>query len=464
MRTLSSLVPLAAAVFAGCVLAQEPEDEVMVARTFESGTAKLPYRWFAPEREGDAAWPLVIFLHGAGERGTDNRRQLRHGVRTFVTADAQERHPCFVAAPQCPRGRWWDPELLQEFAAALAQQPGVDPDRVYLTGLSMGGYATWHVAGARPDLFAAALPVCGGGKVEDALALSTIPIRAFHGDADRTVPVAQSRTMVEAIRRCGGDVQYTEYPGVGHDSWTRTYADREVHDWLFAQRRRSRTPPLANGDRIVFFGDSITEAGAKEGGYVQLFAGDLRQRRPGLEIEIVGAGISGNRVPDLLARFERDVAAKEPTVVVVYIGINDVWHHQHGRGTPREEFESGLRDLLGRIEAAGARALLCTPSVIGEKPPGENALDGMLDDYAAVARRVADAAHVPVLDLRRRFVTALAALASQEGQGAQDGARAEQGALTTDGVHLNPAGNRLVADGLLGAFGVFAPSGPAAGK
>lgn len=415
----------------------------MTARVFESPRhGAMPYRWFAPAG-ADRPLPLVVFLHGAGERGDDNRRQLTHGVRTFLAAGNQQARPCFVAAPQCPRGRWWDAAALVEFTAALAQEPGVDPDRLYLTGLSMGGFATWHVAGERPDLFAAALPVCGGGRPETALGLSTLPIWAFHGDADRVVAVDQSRTMIDAIRSCGGTPDYTEYPGIGHDSWTRTYADAAVHEWLFAQRRVPRAP-LQDGERIVFFGDSITAAGTGEAGFIRLLEADLRQRLPDLRLELVGAGRSGDRVPDLLDRLDRDVLAREPTRVVVYIGINDVWHHQHGKGTPRAAFETGLRELLQRIRAAGVRVLLCTPSVIGEKPDGSNEMDPMLDDYAALGRMVAAAADVGIVDLRRRFVTGLSV---------RNRAGADRGVLTSDGVHLNETGNRFVADALLAALG-----------
>jgi lysophospholipase L1-like esterase/predicted esterase len=419
----------------------------MAAHTFESAThGALPYRLFTPADRGDGVrLPLVLFLHGAGERGTDNRRQLAHGVAEFVSGRHQAARPCFVAAPQCPRGRWWDLAQLVLFAEAMAALPGVDADRVYVTGLSMGGFATWHLIAERPGLFAAAVPVCGGGRPETAARLASLPIWAFHGGADGTVPKEQSRAMVDAIRKAGGEPKYTEYAGVGHDSWTRTYADAGVHEWLFAQRRAPQPVPLREGERMVFLGDSITEAGADDGGWIRLLEADLRARPPAAGIELIGAGVSGNRVPDLLVRLQRDVLDRKPTLVVVYIGINDVWHSEQGSGTPKPDYEAGLRDLVRRIGAAGARAILCTPSVIGERPDGSNKLDPMLDDYAAVTRAVAADARLQLLDLRRLFLAHLRA-----GNGGMEAS----GVLTSDGVHLNDAGHRFLADRMLEALGV----------
>lgn len=432
--------------------AQRPVD-LMTPHTFESkqyGT--LPYRLFVPTEASDAKrLPLVLFFHGAGERGADNKAQLRHGVRAFIAEPNQAERPCFVAAPQCPRGVWWNVDLIADFARAMSEHPGVDRNRVYVTGLSMGGFATWHLASRLPELFAAAVPVCGGGETSAAPQLKALPIWAFHGDADRTVPAEQSQKMIEAIRKAGGEPKYTEYAGVGHDSWTRTYADPAMHTWLFAQRRTGAAAvQLRDGDRVVFLGDSITAAGATGKGFIKLIETDLTTRAPKLTVELIGAGISGNRVPDLLARVQRDVLRRQPTVVIVYIGINDVWHSLQDRGTRKEDFEAGLRDLVQQFVQANARTILCTPSVIGEKAAGTNPLDAMLDEYAAITRRVATDAGVAVLDLRQRFLGHL---------GTHNDSDAEAGVLTADGVHLNAAGNRLVADAMLEALGVGAEAG-----
>jgi lysophospholipase L1-like esterase len=201
---------------------------------------------------------------------------------------------------------------------------------------------------------------------------------------------------------------------------------------------------LKDGETIVFLGDSITQAGAEPGGYVALFEEAIKASRPAAKIKVVGAGISGNRVPDLEVRLDKDVLAHKPHVVVIYIGINDVWHTAKGRGTPIDKFESGLRSVVSRCRDAGARVVVCTPSVIGEKPDGSNELDKMLDEFSAVSRRVAAESGATLLDLRRAFVANLSEY---------NLAAAEQGILTTDGVHLNEAGNRFVAVRMLEAVG-----------
>ncbi len=197
---------------------------------------------------------------------------------------------------------------------------------------------------------------------------------------------------------------------------------------------------------VVFLGDSITEAGAGPAGYVSLLDQALNGNGPGrladgvagaLKYRIVGAGISGHRVPDLQARLDRDVLVHKPRLVVIYIGINDVWHSQSGEGTSPDDYRNGLLDIVGRIRAAGNDVLLCTPSVIGEKASGSNELDKMLDEYSAISREVAKEAGVHLFDLRAAFVRELA-IRNAKNEAAN--------ILTTDGVHLNDAGNQFVAD------------------
>jgi predicted peptidase len=244
----AGIVPWAAAA--------EGWQESFARDEFQAAGLTLRYRLFTPP--GAAAEPLpplVLFLHGAGERGDDNAAQLKHGVIEFHRR--QPIHPCLVLAPQCPAGRKWvevdwghqdgagtfPAEPSEPLKLALAVVDGliaagkVDPERVYVTGLSMGGYGTWYAAGMPGSRFAAAAPVCGGGDPRWAKRYVGLPIWAFHGDDDRAVPVGRSREMIEAIRAVGGEPKYTEYPAVGHDSWTRTYADDAFHEWLFAQRR-----------------------------------------------------------------------------------------------------------------------------------------------------------------------------------------------------------------------------------
>lgn len=196
---------------------------------------------------------------------------------------------------------------------------------------------------------------------------------------------------------------------------------------------------LTSGDRIVFFGDSITQQGAQPGGYVNLVADSIHSVYPDLGIEVIGAGISGNKVPDLLARVEQDVLSKNPTKVVVYIGINDVWHWENfsRQGTTKEDFAAGLRTLIDTLQQANASVILTTPSVIGEKVDGTNPQDDMLEEYAQISRDVAIETGAELLDLRQAFLDYLKE---------NNPENVEQGILTTDGVHLNEAGNRFVAE------------------
>lgn len=202
----------------------------------------------------------------------------------------------------------------------------------------------------------------------------------------------------------------------------------------------SPIPPLKSGDRLVFLGDSITSQGCNPGGYVTLVAEVIYRAFPDGSVRVFGAGVSGNRVPDCLERLDRDVLSKKPTLVFVYIGINDVWHWEWGEGTEENAYRSGLEELVRRIQAAGARVILATPSVIGEKRDGSNRFDSMLDQYAAITRDIAGSTGARLLDLRQLFQTYLKA---------HNPSNSETGILTRDGVHLNDNGNRFVAEQVL---------------
>ena len=199
---------------------------------------------------------------------------------------------------------------------------------------------------------------------------------------------------------------------------------------------------MSSSDQIVFFGDSITEMGEQPNGYVTLLRDTLVKQYPG--INIIGAGIGGNKVPQLQDRLDRDVLSKKATIVVIYIGINDVWHFEkHGTGTPKDKYESGLRDLISRIQKSGARVILCTPSVIGERRHGDNKFDAMLDEYSGISRRVTKEFGAKICDLRNAFIQYLAAHNPDNNV---------EGILTRDSVHLNDAGNRLVTETILKAL------------
>jgi lysophospholipase L1-like esterase len=168
----------------------------------------------------------------------------------------------------------------------------------------------------------------------------------------------------------------------------------------------------------------------------------LTEKHKDLDIKVINAGISGNKVPDLQRRLQKDVLDKKPTLVVIYIGINDVWHGEKDpkRGTSKEKFEEGLKDIIAKITNAGARVVLCTPSVIGEKTGGANSLDAKLDEYSDISRKIAKELKIPLCDLRAAFGDYLKS---------KNPDNKERGILTGDRVHLNPAGNKLVAETIL---------------
>ena len=460
---IGALVALAAAPGAGLLPAPEAQDP------FEAGSVALggrsyPWRLLAPERiEPGARYPLVLFLHGAGERGCDNRAQLAYFPELLATPALRERYPCFVLAPQCPEDELWVPferstaeslpfreaasEPLAAAVAALleiARTRPVDRDRIVVTGLSMGGFGTWDTALRHAGWLAFAAPICGGGDERQASRLAGLGLSVWHGAADPIVAPAHSRRMVAALEELGLAVDYRELPGVEHDSWTAAYGDRGLLDALFAARRdpagrlaataRLLAEAVEPAERIAFLGDSITQSGAEPDGYVDLLRRALAEHRPAARV--IPAGVSGHRVPDLLARFQNDVIAQRATLVFVYIGINDVWHSLSGHGTPAGEYEHGLRRLVRELRASGAAVVLATPSVIGERPAGENPLDGLLAEYSELSRRVAAEEGATLCDLGSAFREHLALFGSPG---------AESGVLTTDGVHLARAGNVLVA-------------------
>lgn len=215
------------------------------------------YRLLAPEKlTPGKRYPLVVFLHGAGERGTDNDLQLLYLPKSMASEDMRKKFSCYLLAPQCRKETQWvdvpwgDKKstpmakeatdqlktVMQMIDLTLKENP-IDTQRVYLTGLSMGGYGAWELAARQPKRFAALAPICGGGDELQASKL-TMPIWAFHGDKDGAVPVQRSQTMVATIREAGNkSVKYTELPGVGHNSWNTAYAAKSgLLEWMFEQK------------------------------------------------------------------------------------------------------------------------------------------------------------------------------------------------------------------------------------
>jgi len=254
MKAAYLLCPVFAALFlTGCVQ-MEKEDMTFElierggqhSHTFEETVTKTlscNYLLFLPEDYGkqEKDWPLMLFLHGAGERGSDLQKVKVHGPPKIV--EKQEDFPFIVVSPQCPEGDWWDEklEVLTNLLDDIVARYDVDTDRIYLTGLSMGGYGTWALASKYPDRFAAIAPICGGGKRFMAYRLKDMPVWAFHGAKDRVVPLEESEEMVEAINDRGGNAKLTVYPDAGHDSWTESYDNQELYDWLLEHRRGNRT-------------------------------------------------------------------------------------------------------------------------------------------------------------------------------------------------------------------------------
>lgn len=203
-------------------------------------TAKYHYLLSLPAgyENDDRRWPLMLFLHGAGESGESLAKVKANGPPKLIAGN-ERAFPCIVVSPQSP-GRGWNPDYLAALLDDICATYRVDPERIYLTGLSMGGYGSWMLAAAQPNRFAAIVPICGGGNPADADTLKGIPIWVFHGAEDKTVKLENSTKMVDALKAVGSDVKFTVYPGVGHDSWTETYANPELYDWLFAQKRAAR--------------------------------------------------------------------------------------------------------------------------------------------------------------------------------------------------------------------------------
>jgi predicted peptidase len=238
------------------------KDDGPLAKLYEPATyanadgEQLPYRILKPAQyDSTRKYPLVMFFHGAGERGDDNFKQLVHCAATFASPANMDKYPCFVVFPQCPaKQRWVEVDwalpahtqpvepgqamrLSMELLASLKKQFSIDERRIYVSGLSMGGFATWDLISRYPKVFAAAVPICGGGDESKAAACAKVPVWAFHSADDNVVKVERTRNMIEAMRKAGGDPRYTEYTGLGHFSWGKAYSEAELLPWLFAQSR-----------------------------------------------------------------------------------------------------------------------------------------------------------------------------------------------------------------------------------
>jgi predicted peptidase len=204
------------------------------------------YLVFAPPRcraQGRERWPLLLFLHGSGERGRRLSLVAKHGPPKIVRE--RREFPFLMVAPQCPAGQVWSNDVVMALLDEVLARYRIDPRRVYLTGLSLGGYGTWSLASAHPERWAAVAPICGGGDPTAVLlaegarlrALRKLPIWAFHGGRDDVVKLEESQRMVSAFQAVGGTPRLTIYPEAGHDSWTAAYNDPALYAWLLEQKR-----------------------------------------------------------------------------------------------------------------------------------------------------------------------------------------------------------------------------------
>jgi predicted peptidase len=210
-----------------------------------NGEIKMPvgyeYLLSLPEgyaQDANQRWPMILFLHGSGERGNDLNQLKKNGPPMLIAQG--QKIPAIVVAPQCKPEQIWNPHGVKALADEIQKLYRVDHDRVYLTGLSMGGYGTWDTAMEYPDEWAALVPICGGAGVRFIMAsrIKHIPEWIFHGEADPVVPVEHSKKMHSILQKLGAkDVKLTIYPGVKHDSWTPAYADPELWKWLFEQKK-----------------------------------------------------------------------------------------------------------------------------------------------------------------------------------------------------------------------------------
>jgi predicted peptidase len=245
------------AMLLGTVLAEEDMGTTnQEIKTFKGRSAErfeLEYLLFLPEgykEEADKRWPLMLFLHGAGERGTNISKVTVHGPPKVVKE--RKDFPFILVSPQCPSGKTWSDQALLGLVDEITRKYRVDSSRIYLTGLSMGGYGTWSLGTKYPEKFAAIAPICGGGDTLHILlpapgkqaALKQLPIWVFHGAKDSIVPLSESERMVNALKNAGNqNVKLTVYPEADHDSWTETYKNQELYDWMLQHKSKNPSSP-----------------------------------------------------------------------------------------------------------------------------------------------------------------------------------------------------------------------------
>lgn len=235
----TAILPLCLlAITCGPLSAEEPKPGTQApSETDIVITTNMRYLQYLPEDyDEQEKWPLLLFLHGAGERGDDLENVKIHGPPKLIANG--KKFPMIVISPQCPTGQRWEGLELVALLDKLSEKLKVDPDRIYVTGLSMGGFGTWRLASMIPDRLAAVAPICGGGEAFTARGFAQLPLWAFHGGKDTVVKPQRSEEMIEALKRAGGQPKYTLYPEAGHDSWTETYNNPELYEWMLSHTRK----------------------------------------------------------------------------------------------------------------------------------------------------------------------------------------------------------------------------------
>jgi predicted peptidase len=248
---------LVALMFITVMMVQAQTTDLFDKLIYTKNQDSLPYRLLKPVNpQALERFPLIIFLHGSGERGSDNEAQLKHIKNLAVDSKNRGKYPSYVLAPQCAKGQLWAEhnkdgsvkgqptkpmQLLIELIEKISKEFPIDQTRIYITGVSMGGYGTWDLLARYPEKFAAGVPVCGGGDERTAPKLKGIPIWAFHGAMDDVVSSKNSRKMIQAIQKAGGQPGYTEYPDIKHDSWVQAYQEPHLLPWLFKQKTQGNS-------------------------------------------------------------------------------------------------------------------------------------------------------------------------------------------------------------------------------
>jgi predicted peptidase len=226
------IIVLLMSLISGCSIMKSGKTSRQENRKLNGEDFTINYLLYLPKSYDNQKVPLVLFLHGAGERGSNLEKVKFHGPPKLV--EQGKDFPFILVSPQCPLNERWDVEHLSALIDEIENKYNVDPSRIYITGLSMGGYGTWKLAQTFPERFAAIVPICGGGDFSNACIIRHLPVWNFHGAQDKVVSIEESERMINALKNCNGNVKFTIYPDAGHDSWTETYNNPEVYEWMLS--------------------------------------------------------------------------------------------------------------------------------------------------------------------------------------------------------------------------------------